>query len=309
MPDLAALVEFLRRARTASLLVAAAPEGGAPGLVVQRLGLHDDLAVSFLDVARDVAQMDRELRPYDPGYKPEPGELVYIPIAESDAVSSVVGELQHVHQADPFLESEEVIKRLRFYAIVVGGHGGRQAVFFRSYNPKKELSRHAAYALMLRRGQYSRVREKIFLFDEDVDCFAWDGTLFVRNVASFQRIFGYFEELRAKARQTVRAIHRRVPIANLAVFEEACAADTRMLTKLAAIARRPYLARVTFADVERTIRNFELDIEVASHNGAKSLVFDPAQKRRWLILKLMDDDFLGSEMTNEKYEANSKTSA
>jgi hypothetical protein len=141
---------------------------------------------------------------------------VYIPITESEAVASIVGELEHVHQADPFVESEEVIKRLRFYAIVIGGHSGRQAVFFRSYNPKKELSRHAEYALMLHRGQYNRVREKIFLFDAEVDCFSWDGTLFVQSVASFQRIFGYFEELRRKARETVRTIHRRVPIDNLA---------------------------------------------------------------------------------------------
>ena len=303
------LFEFLRRAHTANLLVAATPEDGAEGLVVQRLGLHDDLALSFLEVARRVAQIDRELRPYDPGYKPEPDELVYIPIADSEAVTSIVGELQRVNQADPFVESEGVIKRLRFYAIVVGGPGGRQAVFFRGYNPKKELSRHAAYAVMLRRGQYNRVREKIFLFDNEVDCFSWDGTLFVQNVASFQRIFGYFEELRKKARDTVRAIHRRVPIYNLAAFEDACATDTRMLTKLAAIAQRPYLSRVTFEDVERTIQKFSLDIEVVPNNGVNSLVFDPRQKRRWLILKLMDDDYLGSDMTNEKYETNSKTSA
>jgi hypothetical protein len=94
MPDLVALVEFLRRARTANLLVVATPEDGDDGLVVQRLGLHDDLAAGFLDVARMAAQTEEDLRRYDPGHKTEPGELVYFPIAESEAVTSVVTEMQ-----------------------------------------------------------------------------------------------------------------------------------------------------------------------------------------------------------------------
>ena len=30
-------------------------------------------------------------------------------------------------------------------------------------------------------------------------------------------------------------------------------------------------------------------------------------QKRWLILKLLDDDFLASVMTNQKYEVNSKS--
>ena len=35
--------------------------------------------------------------------------------------------------------------------------------------------------------------------------------------------------------------------------------------------------------------------------------FNANPNDRWLILKLLDDDFLGSIMTNQKYEVNSKS--
>jgi hypothetical protein len=182
-------------------------------------------------------------------------------------------------------------------------------VFFRHYSPKKELSQHAAFALLLRRGNYNRVREKIFLFDGAVDCFSWDGALFIKNITQFQRIFDYFEELQRTARATIQAVHRQVPIHNLDDFEAACSGNSLMLTKLASIARKPYLSRVTFADVERTIQEFHLDIAVVREGDRSQLVFDSSRGRRWLILKLLDDDFLGSVMTREKYEVNSKVQA
>ena len=79
-----------------------------------------------------------------------------------------------------------------------------------------------------------------------------------------------------------------------------------MLGKLQSIASRPYLARVTMDDIQRAIREYNLDIEVRGAGEARALVFAPEPAKRWLILKLLDDDYLGSVMTNAKYEVNSK---
>jgi hypothetical protein len=41
-------------------------------------------------------------------------------------------------------------------------------------------------------------------------------------------------------------------------------------------------------------------------DGRDHLKFDPDPSRRWILLKLLDDDYLNSNMTDNKYEANSK---
>jgi hypothetical protein len=80
-----------------------------------------------------------------------------------------------------------------------------------------------------------------------------------------------------------------------------------MAAKVASIAKKPYLPRVTMADIRRTITEFELAVQIDSTGGVDQLVFEPTRENRWLILKLLDDDYLGSIMTREKYEVNSKS--
>src|SRR5262249_18716266 len=124
---------------------------------------------------------------------------------------------------------------------------------------------------------------------------------------AFQRIFDYLEELRAKANQAVNTVLARIPVSNHEEFRATCTGQLQMMAKLAQIARKPYLNRVTMADIRRTIDAFRLDVQTELDHDQEKLRFEGSLEKRWLILKLLDDDYLGSIMTNEKYEVNSKS--
>jgi len=288
-----------------NVLVAAEPEAE---VVIQRLNLRQDLAAEFLSAAQ-AANPDGDvvLRPYDPGYTPDWNEVCYIDLAENEAIAELINQISQVQHAELFRERDEIVDHLRFYAIVVSPNARRHAVFFRTYSPKKELTRRAGFAALLSRGHYDKVETKIFLFDSQIDCFSWGGYLFIYNVVAFQRIFNYFEEVRARADETVTTILAQIPISNADAFRVAGTAQMQMMSKLAQIARKPYLNRVTIQDVRRTIDEFHLDVRIVEENGQEKLLFEPTPNKRWLILKLLDDDFLGSIMTNQKYEVNSKS--
>ncbi len=288
-----------------NVLVAAEPQAQ---LVIQRLNLRQDLAAEFLSAA-SATRPDGNVvsRPYDPGYKPDANELCYIDLDQNDAIAEQIRQFSQVQQAELFREQDEIVDHLRFYAVVVSPTARRHAVFFRTYSPKKELTRRAGFAALFSRGHYDRVDTKIFLFDRQIDCFSWDGYLFIQNVSAFQRIFKYFAELRANADATVTAILAQIPLSNADEFRAACTGQMQMMSKLGQIARKPYLNRVTMRAIRRTIEEFDLDVEIVTENGQERLLFDASPARRWLILKLLDDDFLGSIMTREKYEVNSKS--
>jgi hypothetical protein len=288
-------------------LVAAEPE---KTIVLQRLNLRDDLAAEFLSAAKDsvpAANQGLRLRVYDAGYKPDPDEIMYIDLSQNAAIAELIRNVSQIQQAELFRENNEIIDSLRFYSIVVSPSARRRAVFFRTYSPKKELTRRAGFAALLSRGSYDRVDSKIFLFDQETDCFAWDGFLFIRNVGAFQRISGYSDELRAHANATIDVLLAQIPVSNAEAFRATCTGQLQMLSKLAQIARKPYLARVTMQDMRRTIGDFHLDVQVVREHGQEKLLFEGSLAKRWLILKLLDDDYLGSTMTNEKYEVNSKS--
>jgi hypothetical protein len=277
--------------------------------VIQRLALHERVAEDFRTAAVDGTAADgATLRKYEPGYTPDAHELLYLDLKAEPEVATTVAEVGRVGDAELFAEADEVVDALRFYVIVVGAAGGRQAVLFRGYSPKKELSRRPGFALMLQRGSYDRLARKVFLFDDEIDCFAWDERMFVRNVAAFQRIFRYFEQLRVRAAVTVEAVMARVPIGNADAFRAACTEQLPMMAKVAQIARKPYLSRIGMADMRRAIDEFGLDIKIVAEAGTEKLLFESEPRKRWLILKLLDDDYLGSVMSREKYEVNSKVS-
>lgn len=290
-----------------TVLVAAEPE---ENIIIQRLNLRQDLATEFLSAAKDSvppANQEVRLRAYEAGYKPDSDEITYIDLAQNAPIADLIHLVSQVQQAELFHEDDTVIDSLRFYAIVVSPSARRRAVFFRTYSPKKELTRRAGFAALLSRGSYDKVESKVFLFDHNTDCFAWDGYLFIHNVGAFQRIFGYFEELRAMANTTVDTVLAQIPVSNADAFRATCTGQLQMMSKLAQIARKPYLGRVTMQDMRRTIDEFHLDVQIVQENGQEKLLFEGSLEKRWLILKLLDDDYLGSIMTHEKYEVNSKS--
>jgi hypothetical protein len=305
--SLQSLSQALAGTPSVAVLVAAEPQGH---VVLQRLNLREDLAAEFLSAAKNSVPSENQeirLRPYDPGYKPDPDEITYIDLAEKDDIAEQIHQVSQVQQAELFHEDDEIVDSLHFYSIVVSPSARRKAVFFRTYGPKKELTRRAGFAALFSHGSYDKVDKKIFLFDDETDCFAWDGYLFIHNVGAFQRIFGYFDELRAKANATIDIVLAQIPISNVDAFRTTCTGQLQMLSKLAQIARKPYLSRVTMQDIRRTIDEFHINVQIVEENGKDKLLFEGSLPKRWLILKLLDDDYLGSIMTHEKYEVNSKS--
>jgi hypothetical protein len=278
---------------------------GEPEL--RRVNIHEDVGADFGRVAAQVVERaeDIELREYDPGYKPEPHEWVYLDLAASEAVRAKVTTIGNLQAAALFQGEDDIVDHLRFYAAAFGGQ--RKAIFFRSYSPRKELTRSGGFAIMLSAGTYRKVTRSTFVFDEDFDCVAYRGFVFVKHIAAFQRIFRYFEAIRDQANEVVSAVIERVPIENDNQFRAACVGNVQMAERLTRLVRKEYFDRITMGDIRRTIEQFNLDVQIVEDGGEEKLVFDGSPARRWLIVKLLDDSFLGSVMTEEKYEVNSKT--
>lgn len=283
----------------------------APGSVtplVQRLNLHEEATERFREaVGKALPERDDlELVPYEPGYAPYAHELLYFDLDDDPDLSEIVAGVAQLAGAEEFSEAEGVIRHLRFYATVFATGAQPDAIFFRNYSPKRELTRSTLFALVKRKGQYDTVEEKVFLFDDQVDCFVWEGRMYIRSVYQFQRIFRFFDRLRESVGEVIDSVAERVPISNLDEFRQAVTGQVQMMAKLAAISGKGYLDALTMDAVRRTIDEAGLDVDLVEEDGIEKLVFDPSLKRRWLILKVLDDDYLRSIMTNAVYEANSK---
>lgn len=302
------IIQHVKDAAEANVVVATSRRRDDP-IALHRLTLTNELAEDFRDAAYSVLPDDEDeviLVPYDPTYRLQSHELMFLDLDEAPEIGELVALAADVSAAPHFTADETLIRQLRFYVTAVSADG-TEALFFRTYSPKKELTRSRGFAAMFDDGVFQKIEHKTFLFDNDADCFVWGDYMFIRHVSAFHRIFRYFDQLRETADKTLDEVLQHVPISNADDFRTACKGQLQMLAKLANISQKPYLPSLSIAAIEDTINTVGLDVELVEEDGDRKLVFDSStQESRWAILKLLDDDYLQSLMTQELYEASSK---
>ena len=274
------------------------------------LNIGETVATDFGSLAsncvRRIALWDSSgdliVREYNAGYKPDRHEIEWLTLRD-DGLKYILRSVPTPVQIALAGDIADFVDRVRFYIVILSGLGGR-VVLFRRYSRNKELVRSRNLVMRLMGERYERLEEPTFQFDPHIDAILYRNHLFILKKSNFQHIFRYYEMLRKTAENALDTVSNAVPIDGFEEFRSSCLGHLQKLEKLRNIAGKSYLQNVTMADIKRTIKSFHLGIEVKLVNSEERLVFD--RKDRWAILNLLDDAYLGSEMTGLKYETNSK---
>jgi hypothetical protein len=305
------LTTFIASSPDLEVATVAAPQKRDDQPEARVLSLADD-AESFFRSVIVSAVVDRlsdsSLRALDPVYKPEKDVIEWAQASEIEAIQLAVSRYANLSPLASFQPNDKAyIRRLRFWVGVLTDRQGRKAYFFRAFSSASELQRKRGAAMVLRDGSFTKVDEQIFLFDDSIDCFVFEGLLFVIRKNDYRRIFDQLEAVRQRARLAAAALHAKVPIANFDEFEKACMTQAGLADKLIAVQGRDYFDQLSYTMLKPVIDEFKLNIPIETSNGSPRLVFLTGPEHRWRILRLVDDDFLKSSMTELRYEVNSKT--
>lgn len=307
LDSLTRLGRFLERNIVTEVSLASVPRV-LNDTVFQRLVMEEDLGAEFAEVSRRcVEDLLNEVRflPYDPGHKLDRGEVFAMPLADLGDAAQGLANRVDLQNVDFFTAHPDFVRDLRFYT-VIASEGESQAVFFRSYSKSRIMRNSKKFLAYFGDGVYEMAGEDSLLFDDKIDAILWEEHLFILNHFNFTRIFRIAEALQARIGEAVEQLTQRFPIQNADAFLEACAGQIQMMSKAVRIPDKAYFQGLTMHDIKSVIARHDLDLEITEANGREELVFDPSIERRWLILKVLDDDYLESEMTDLRYEVNSK---
>jgi Domain of unknown function (DUF4868) len=291
----------------------AAMIGNDDAPVFEKLQLSDELTEDFRGTVRKMIEKhknndengDLVLRRYDARSKPESFEVEYVSLSDHGAIKNQVRSLSSVANLGIFDGRDDFVTGIRFYAIIVQPREGDPVYCFRSYSPKKELGRSRLFGALFSGGHFDRVREPMFLFDQNIDCVSRGDDMFIFNKDRFHKIFRFFEMVLKAAKTTLKIIKTKIPIANYDDFETACIGHLQMQAKLKNIAGKSDLGKIKMVDIKKVLREFPgLNVEITKKNGKEMLVFNPSDK--WALLRLLDDDYLKSLMTDKNYEVTGK---
>jgi Domain of unknown function (DUF4868) len=277
-----------------------------------RLQLRETLESTFREiVAFTLEQLKLQdglrLLPYRLDSSPDGDEIEYVDLSISpfDLIGEQVEELDRPVVGMPAFQPQSAfLQRVRYYTMVLhprDGSGGEPICFFRQYQPMRRLGRGWLAAVWSEQGYYDRVSPAdLFLFDEQVDAIKTGQLLFVLVKPRFHQMFRFFEALTATVDESMGRLCARIGIDDAEAFAESCRRDRRKAARLRSIVQKPYLQHLDMQRIEDFIVSRKLEIQI---EGGR-FVYDP--KTLWNILRLLNDDFLSSQLTGECYEVNGK---
>jgi len=271
---------------------------------LRRLRIAQGVASEFRTAARlHLAEMARShIRAFAPGYIPDragPREVLELARANFD-YPPLIDAILNPGVLPPLALNEA--KNIAFHCFVV--RQGDLRVGFLKRAGGILLARKGRISGLLVQDRIERLDTEVVTFSPDVDIVFEPSVLWISNVATYRTLFRNSQALLAAVTANVHAVTQIVSIANADEFEEACRRDPGMMAKLAEVSAKPYLASITPQAIRAVINGYHLPPEVLGADGR--LVHANNPNRRWLILKILDDSYLRSTMTQARYEVNSK---
>jgi Kiwa protein KwaB-like len=268
-----------------------------------RVEMDDDLRNDVRGLPADtLATYADEPMPQDPGRPLQAGEW-YVTTPTVAGMQEFIQALSHPLEL-PVLEVRELDRRTpAWYALVVVRDDRRWAAFIRRSSQFYVARRGKLIALFRERTLVRAPRDSRTLrFDEKFDLVLEANRLLVANTATLDALFTDREAMAAEVPRQVEQLRAAgLELANAAEFAQACQGNLYMMRKLSRIVGSGYIAQITPRRVSDLVREFGIQGRIM--DGGR-FFFD--RDNRWVLLKVLDDDFLRSPLTATRYESSAK---
>lgn len=270
---------------------------------------------ALTQVARTAASTyaDCEVIDYEPAAATNDGQVMWISVADVALLNAIVAESADMADMPIFDPGRSSLGDLQLAALRVV-KDDVTAVFLQSLRGNQIVAQSRRLGVVVRKGVIDVPPSgQILLFSKDVAVAVVGGIAFFRDRPAFQRLFGYLEDLRRQAAVTFQSVTEHLVIDGADQMAAAVTGSPAMLGKMASIQRKldqfpQYHAALTMPRLLAFVRRHpEYQVDITGDGDAARLVFRNDAQHRFKILKLLDDDYLHSELTSLEYEANSKS--
>ncbi|HST25667.1 MAG TPA: Kiwa anti-phage protein KwaB-like domain-containing protein [Gaiellaceae bacterium] len=293
------------------IVLFAAPGGDA--FDYRRVNPTKDIQNRFRKIASTWAAglSQHTLVAYSAGRVPSEHELAVFPIKGSAAVEAATSPMENPIEIEVFSDPD-FADDLRFYVVAAKVSNPGWLYFFKAKGETLRLKNTRKVALVPSGNAYDELEADPLIFESTFDAVVGDGLALVAKQPSFERALGFVQQASEAAQTTLTQLLATVTVKNGADLLTAAAIDINMISKLRSIAAKmnansAYAASMTTEKLIKFAGERGIPIDTEEVNGTTQFVFFPDPQHRWRILKLLDDDYLDSSLTQLHYEVNSKS--
>jgi hypothetical protein len=281
------------------------------------INLSAAAAASLAEIAENTRTRLRKATPisYGPAVLIPPSHVMHVSQG-SAAVLSAIQTAVNTADVDAFDPRADYAKNVSMVAARFSTPDADAATFYRVADPLLQFTKNKIYSLVRRDGQYDRLEPAdVLLMRSEFDVVVIAGHAFFFLKPTFERAFGFLDELKKASAATFDSVTSGLRITGLAELRAACTSQPQMMAKMASIRRSMdedpgYAAAMAMPKLLAYIEaNPAVNIEITGTGRNRSIVFSPTPATRFQIVKLLDDDYLRSVLTDRDYEAGSKIRA
>jgi hypothetical protein len=269
-------------------------------LDIYKARCHGNLGESIINlfypvIEKKLVEKDYDLINYDPSINPD-RKVVWKQGSNTvpffNHVDSVINE---EHDIEWYDSNNLAYDDIWAYWIKIYGNG---KVFYiiKKVTPSKVIKTGGVLALIYDHDILKKLENDVLTMDGNLDALYCQDLLVFENKLHFENALLYKEVKQSIAEQTLDEIGEIGFVENFDQLKD-------FLNKLNKIKEKPYFRNLTFNDCKRIIQEYEVGIDIDDENN-KFNVGTKSQAKHFI--KVLNDDFLKSEMTNIKYSANSK---
>lgn len=191
------------------------------------------------------------------------------------------------------------------YWIKVYGNG-ESFYIIKKVTSSKVIRTGGKLAIVFEGDVFKNLETDILTMDGTFDAIYCNETLLFENKQNFEKALLYQDVKQAVAEETLDAIGQIGFVENFDQVKEFLKDDYHSINKLNKIKERPYFQTLTFDKCKQIISDYGVNITIDLANNQFEITSKEQAKH---FIKVLNDDYLLSELTELKYSANSKENA
>ncbi len=266
-------------------------------------GAKAELLTRFLEYIREKFTDNQDLHYLDVSQADERKNVVYrYDIEEHPEGLNILDEILDNGEREPFNFNEHGLENLQGYLITIGNEGN-QIALYKKHHPVNLLKRDR-FLLVPSNQRLVALNSDAIAIDKICDFMMVDGNLIVLKLNILERFFGFEQVIRTQAQNTIALVEALALLEDIEQLNE-LATSLPNARKLMRIRTSPVLA-VPVNNVINFINNHPELTGRIGFNEDNSRVRLTTGVSKKLFLKLLNDDYLFSQLTELQYDSLAK---
>lgn len=257
--------------------------------IIAEIDLNDELRIINLSAADDRSTVIYE---YDLDDKPD-----FFSYFEEIQNNRQPGYFS-VENGNIFKFETDLLKDVDGYILRFGDEDNSMMVYRKNY-PVNVFKRDKIYLIKGDETQFTTMKDDFLRIDSKIDFFKIDNSVFIKNVEILEKFCEFKQIIIAEATHSIAAVSSLELVENIEVLNERVD-EMPFARKLTKVSRTSPVFTLPKATIISFAQNHRLLKKAFKYPENGSIILDTKNSQN-LFIRLLNDDFLHSELTNNDY--------